>query len=53
VLWEISFTNLNMLLATIPKYEPDKEKKNDEDEVSRGSKDEDLTSIADFLKIPK
>lgn len=30
MLWEVSFANLNMLLATIPEYEPADKKKDDD-----------------------
>lgn len=29
--WELSYTNLNMLLATIPEYEPADEKKDEKE----------------------
>ena len=47
VLWEISYVNLLMLLATIPKYEPDTDKKEVEKEKPVGSEE---TSFQDIFK---
>jgi len=44
VLWGISFTNLNMLLATIPVYESKKSGANKKDDT------EVVDSIADIFK---
>jgi hypothetical protein len=41
VLWEISFPNLNMLLATIPVYEPVKAEKKE----AKGGEETSLTDI--------
>lgn len=46
MLWEVSFANINMLLATIPVYEPETEKKKGGDKVSGGEE----TSLADIFK---
>jgi hypothetical protein len=44
VLWEISYANLNMLLATIPSYESPEEKK-DVEEVDG------IADLAKYLDI--
>lgn len=41
-MWEISFANLNMLLATIPTYEPEDEKE----------KVDKVDSLSDIFKDP-
>jgi hypothetical protein len=43
-MWDISYANLNMLLATIPTYEPDK-KKDDVQEV------EGIDELANYLGL--
>lgn len=43
ILWEMSWVNLNMLLATIPVFSTDKKKKEDEE----GIDDEDFDALND------
>ncbi|GAA4328581.1 hypothetical protein GCM10023184_18540 [Flaviaesturariibacter amylovorans] len=49
LLWELSFQNLTMLLATIPVYEP-AEKKKDE-EPAQGGPDKGFEDLASFLNL--
>jgi hypothetical protein len=48
VVWEISYVNLNMLLATIPVYKSDKKKKEDDDNDDRPGNVEDEENLSDF-----
>jgi hypothetical protein len=47
LLWELSFQNLSMLLATIPSYESDDEKKKGDD----GKVHDGIDTIAQFLNL--
>lgn len=51
ILWEISWANLNMLLATIPTYDTDKEDKEDKDEPVQQVQD--IAELSTFLNLPK
>jgi len=54
ILWEISWANLNMLLATIPTYDTDKEDKEDkEDKDEPVQQVQDIAELSTFLNLPK